>query len=131
MTMLPQHRLYRNDIDSIVGLLIIRQRLTAGRTRIRAKESLFVLFKNRFTRYVARTFDSGGIHTCLHTFTYSIANAHTYICIVIRAQSSHRVNDTRYSLWRAGRAKIAKSLDRVQPRVTTTGPAVWKFLKCH
>lgn len=109
-TMLPRHRLYRNDIDSIVGLLNIRRRLTAGRTRIYARESTIVLFKNGFTRsHTARTFDSGGAHT--HTYTYSLAHTYTYthpLPFVHRV--SHRVNDTRHSLWRAVSAKSVDSL---------------------
>lgn len=128
-TMLPRHRLYRNDIDSIVGLLNIRRRLTAGRTRIHARESTIVLFKNGFTRsYTARNVrfwrSIRTIHPRIHTFT----RTHTYTNVCIHPllfvhRVSHRVNDTRHSLWRAV-VQNAESLSHAQPRATTIGPAV-------
>lgn len=105
-TMLPRHRLYRNDIDSIVGLLNIRRRLTAGRTRIYARESTIVLFKNGFTRsHTARTFDSGGAHTHprIHTHSHTrTRNTPIAVCAQSLSQSK------RYSSFFVARGQRRK-----------------------
>lgn len=100
--MLPRHRLYRNDIDSIVGLLNIRRRLRRQGEREYVRESprschiktgLYEVMhrvRARQRSILEERYDE--IHVHMYTYTRH-AHIHTQRPLSFVHRVSHRIND--------------------------------------
>lgn len=102
-TMLPRHRLYRNDIDSSRPINYYRRRWTAGRTTRNMCETVYDYLKTALrTRSSYRTSDSGGAltHVTTHVqtltlYTYTHIHAHPRPLSFVHGLSQNK----RYSLF--------------------------------